>query len=943
MASIFTYDPNPPRVSSPWSTPGRNTPHRAEGDPLSRQISARDIIKETGHNEYSYDAGITRLEPEPQEGSTEYKLHLLLRPRRNFTSSTTGNLVSGSQHSKPFLASSQFRTDPEYPRPPQAPSSQTRQTRLQQLTTQLLWRLQQSSPFHSSSTANLVLPLLPEATPKLGAPVRPAKLLPGLEESQGALYEIGVSDDGTLVGLVEDELAESLTNLSAMAASLGCIVEVLRKVTVGTCEWSQTSERGTSRDTVAANLWVAEALVRPDLDTFNGHEEPRALQLNGIAQRSVTHEAMAESRKEQIRVSFTGASTSGKSSLLGTLSTSTLDNGRGKSRLSLLKHRHEIASGITSSVAQELMGYAKTRTFESADHGLTDIVNYAAKDVTSWNDIHQLSERLVFISDSPGLPRYSKSAIRTLVSWAPHWTILCVAADNREQHEGVTDTVMSAREPLGNLKNPASAIDATSQSIDLAQSHLDLCLKLDLPLIVVITKLDLATKTGLRQSLGKVLTTVKAIGRKPVLLNASTAAGNPSGSSQEIATPGSSISYGTTYLQQVSQEDESEVQKTLSTLANDSRILPIVLTSAVSGAGIGQLHALLRSLPARLELNIAPSPDCMTIQQFAEGCFQVDEVFSIPPSKVYLSGPTGVDARAGVVLCGHSSHGSINVGEEIYLGPFVIGMDDGDVSLSDLDVQTSTPPSAKHLRTYSSPVLSKHMLETGRSPGTDAPKTPPGDLRSKQWAQPAFMHVRIVSIRNLRLPVRTLLPGQVGTIGILRSSNNRDDLPSLLRARKGMRLLAVPDLNHVVRGFTAVFSRADFQNGPSPPLILGGHAMAYINSIRAAVKVTDVLLDESHNNTPPTSTPTDVFNFDDQGFADAEGPQNSDDHTGNGTIKVTFRFISSFEYVLPSDKVLVIPSAAATGPISGPISAVGGLNGFVGQVVSSNERMCKKC
>jgi hypothetical protein len=31
------------------------------------------------------------------------------------------------------------------------------------LTTQLLWRLQQSSPFHSSTTSNLVVPVIPEA------------------------------------------------------------------------------------------------------------------------------------------------------------------------------------------------------------------------------------------------------------------------------------------------------------------------------------------------------------------------------------------------------------------------------------------------------------------------------------------------------------------------------------------------------------------------------------------------------------------------------------------------------------------------------------------------------------------------------------------------------------------------------------------------------------
>src|SRR5271155_6019965 len=264
MASIFTYN-DTSKVSSPWSTPGSSTPQAAEKGPLSRQICTQAPL---GASPMSIkDAGITKLEPEPQDGSTEYKLHLLLRPRRKFSSASTGTLVSGSQHSKPFLPSTGGRLDVEAAlmRSSSIPSVQTRQARLQQLTTQLLWRLQQSSPFHSSSVANLVLPLLPEATPKLGLPTRPAKVLPGLEESQGALYEIGVADDGTLVGLIEEELEESLTNLKAMAASLGCVVELLRKVIVGDCEWTENDHDNVAVKTHAENLWVAEALVRPDM------------------------------------------------------------------------------------------------------------------------------------------------------------------------------------------------------------------------------------------------------------------------------------------------------------------------------------------------------------------------------------------------------------------------------------------------------------------------------------------------------------------------------------------------------------------------------------------------------------------------------------------------------------------------------------------------------
>jgi GTPase len=317
-------------------------------------------------------------------------------------------------------------------------------------------------------------------------------LLVGLEESRGALYEIGVSDDGTFVGLTKDEMDESLTNLRAMAASLGCNVEVVRMVQVGNCEWLEstnpkqepeiqqaTPTKKQSRksklsmhvsDNEArdgnvgegdengfrepfrhqAQLWVAEALITPDLRSrkskhqLGSHDSdignrleapPPAAQADNIADVST----LAQST-EQLRITLTGPTTSGKSSLLGTLSTATLDNGRGKSRLSLLKHRHEIASGVTSSVAQELIGYKASK-----------VINYASGNVTSWTDIHASvgNGRLVFVSDSAGHPRYRRTTVRGLVGWAPNWTVLCVAADDGENAPSHAGGTSSAQEILG--------------------------------------------------------------------------------------------------------------------------------------------------------------------------------------------------------------------------------------------------------------------------------------------------------------------------------------------------------------------------------------------------------------------------------------------------------------------------------------------------------------
>lgn len=47
----------------------------------------------------------------------------------------------------------------------------------------------------------------------------------------------------------------------------------------------------------------------------------------------------------------------GKSSMLGVLVKGDLDDGRGKARVNLFRHKHEMETGRTSSVGMEIMGF----------------------------------------------------------------------------------------------------------------------------------------------------------------------------------------------------------------------------------------------------------------------------------------------------------------------------------------------------------------------------------------------------------------------------------------------------------------------------------------------------------------------------------------------------------------------------------------------------------
>ena len=838
---------------------------------------------------------LKKLEPEKHDGPIEYKLHLLLRWRRTFTYSSTTMPAWANQQGRIESASaaSPSITEAATARSMYQPSTQNRQARLQQLTTQLLWRLQQSSPFHSSSNAELVLPVLPEATPRLGPPERPSKLLPGLEESQGALYEIGVADDGTLVGLADEELEESLINLRAMAASLGCVVDVHRRVIVGDCEWVEIGTNEEAPIARCSKLWVAEVLVRPDnksIEVVPASTEDALPTLELEAELNNHHPGLGGHRKEYLRIALIGASAAGKSSLLGTLTTSVLDNGRGKSRLSLLKHRHEIASGITSSVAQELLGY-QTRSLPGPF-----VINYATGNVSSWPDIHNLASRMIFLSDSPGLPRYSKSTFRALISWNPAWTMLCIPADEHIQDD-LQGTTASA-EP------------------NLSMAHLALCLKLGKPLVITITKMDVATKAGLREVLGHILSAVKAAGRIPTLVNA------PSQQAMRVEDIDFSV-----LVNEMMKTEIQNVEQKLSRFDHGGYAdsVPIVMTSAVSGSGIASLHSLLRALPEMVPA-LHEEEGRSAVERVV---FRSDEVFAIPPSKVYSSTIERSATDGGVVLCGILNSGTISLGDELVLGPFSIE----EETKESLPVR-ATRRASSHQGKYSSNSIPRSFSENfSRSLQLDGVQ----DVHDRE-NNSTYVTVRVVSLRNLRLPVSSLHVGDTGTVGVQPSEGARSSSIPLEKARKGMILTHPVVGPQAYSGFTAVFPHSDFGTLSSPPLILGGHAIAYIHSVRAAVKAVAVALDdvnrEEETAVPRQSTAhAEVFSFDDY-------DEQEDEEQRNGTqgsyadLRISFKFVSTVEFLEMDDQVMIIPNMTPAGPIAGPAPTftVPGFSGFVGRI-----------
>ena len=73
-----------------------------------------------------------------------------------------------------------------------------------------------------------------------------------------------------------------------------------------------------------------------------------------------------------LRVAVVGNVDAGKSTLLGVLTHSELDNGRGHARQKLFRHKHEMESGRTSSVGSDILGFDdKGRIVNKVDgHGM---------------------------------------------------------------------------------------------------------------------------------------------------------------------------------------------------------------------------------------------------------------------------------------------------------------------------------------------------------------------------------------------------------------------------------------------------------------------------------------------------------------------------------------------------------------------------------------------
>ncbi|XP_068606887.1 GTP-binding protein 1-like [Brachionichthys hirsutus] len=276
----------------------------------------------------------------------------------------------------------------------------------------------------------------------------------------------------------------------------------------------------------------------------------------------------------EVRVAVVGNVDAGKSTLLGVLTHGELDNGRGFARQKLFRHKHEMESGRTSSVGNDILGFdQKGQVVNKPDcHG----------GGLDWTKICEKSSKVITFIDLAGHEKYLKTTVFGMTGHLPDFCMLMVGSN-----AGI---------------------------VGMTKEHLGLALALNVPVFVVVTKIDMCPANILQETLKLLQRLLKSPGcRKiPVLVR-----------------------------------NKDDVIITASNFSSE-RMCPIFQISNVTGENMDLLKMFLNLLSSRTHFNNDEPAE-----------FQIDDTYSVP----------GV----GTVVSGTTLHGIIRLNDVLLLGPDPLG------------------------------------------------------------------------------------------------------------------------------------------------------------------------------------------------------------------------------------------------------------------------------
>uniref|UniRef100_A0A0G4FNL3 Tr-type G domain-containing protein n=1 Tax=Chromera velia CCMP2878 TaxID=1169474 RepID=A0A0G4FNL3_9ALVE len=271
-----------------------------------------------------------------------------------------------------------------------------------------------------------------------------------------------------------------------------------------------------------------------------------------------------EGLSEDIKVAVIGNVDSGKSTLVGVLTKSCLDDGRGLARGKVFNFVHEQANGRTSSIAQEIIGFHQDGSQVQTDHGGGSSSSAAAVTAASrnntWGTIVKNAARIITFMDLCGHERYLKTTIFGLVGLCPDYAMIVVGANMGVQR--------------------------------MTREHLGIALALKVPFFVVLTKVDIAPENVYKQSVAQLQKILKGTAAKKLPLMV---------------------------------KDENDIEAAASSIACD-RVCPIFSVSNVTGEGLDLVRKFLFKIANRLRESGNFRPPTDPAEFHIDGVYQVTGV-----------------------------------------------------------------------------------------------------------------------------------------------------------------------------------------------------------------------------------------------------------------------------------------------------------------------------
>ncbi|XP_069764099.1 GTP-binding protein 1-like isoform X3 [Narcine bancroftii] len=411
----------------------------------------------------------------------------------------------------------------------------------------------------------------------MAAPAVAAEAGPGA----GELASIFAPElDGDVNGELEPDLASKFVLVSPSSEQYDYLLKQLRERMDEGCgetiyvigQGSDGKKYGLNDDDIEASVATVKSLsdqIYSDLILLRERQEA-----GGKVADYLVRKRVGENDFLEVRVAVVGNVDAGKSTLLGVLTHGELDNGRGFARQKLFRHKHEVESGRTSSVGNDILGFDSTG----------DVVNKPDSHGggLDWTKICEKSTKVITFIDLAGHEKYLKTTVFGMTGHLPDFCMLMVGSN-----AGI---------------------------VGMTKEHLGLALALNVPVFVVVTKIDMCPSNILQETLKLLQRLLKSPGcRKiPVLV-----------------------------------QNKDDVIVTASNFSSE-RMCPIFQISNVTGENLDLLKMFLNLLSPRT-----------SFKEDEPAEFQIDDTYSVP----------GV----GTVVSGTTLRGLIRLNDILLLGPDPLG------------------------------------------------------------------------------------------------------------------------------------------------------------------------------------------------------------------------------------------------------------------------------